>query len=458
MRVGVYLRISHDPEGTSTATARQEEDCRKYAASHGWDVTDVFRDEDVSAYQRTVKRPEFERMLAAIRDRQIDGVLAWKMDRLSRRQRDLVRLDEECEAVAGAILTVVEGIDTRQASGRFVGELLVSMARMESENSSVRVARKHLERAAAGKPSTGGNRMFGYSRDRMTILPDEAALIREASRRILAGESLRGVCRDWRERGVKTTTGRRWSVTPLRHLLQSAALAGQRDLHGVVSAGTWPAIITPAEHGHLRAVLEAPSRFAGRGARRYLLTGGLARCGRCGGALVGRAGKYTCSKQPNNHNCGKVARRADLVEELVRESVLVALDGVDIRKYMEEPSKAADGLLEAIRGDEQALLTLEDDYRVERVIGRPEYFRSRDTLKGRIDANRARLGKANGHATLVGVVGAGETVRRLWAGRTLDWRRAIVAALVDKVEVLPYPAGQTKKVFDPSLINMTWRF
>ena len=127
--VGIYLRISDDRDGNQTATQRQEEDCRKFAELKGWSVGDVFEDVDLSAYKRNVKRPEFERMLRAIRNREIDGVLAWKIDRITRRQRDFVRLDEECEEAKAFIATVVDQIDTRNPTGRFVAELLVAQAK-----------------------------------------------------------------------------------------------------------------------------------------------------------------------------------------------------------------------------------------------------------------------------------------------------------------------------------------
>src|SRR4029453_231559 len=159
-RLGVYLRISEDKDGSQAATKRQLEDCTKWATDRGYNVVDVFEDVDLSAFKRTVKRPEFERMLAAVRDRDIDGVVAWKIDRISRRQRDLVRLDEECEEAGGFICTVVDNIDTRDPTGRFVAELLVAQARMESQNMSTRIARAHESMAGDGRPQTGGTRLF----------------------------------------------------------------------------------------------------------------------------------------------------------------------------------------------------------------------------------------------------------------------------------------------------------
>src|SRR5690606_10504969 len=137
--VGIYLRISDDRDGTQTATERQREACEAFAATHGLVVADVFEDVDTSAYRRGVTRPEFERLLTAVAEKHIDGVLAWKVDRITRRMRDFVRLDEACEEVGGFIVTVTDGIDTRTPTGRFVAELLVAQGRMESSNTATRV-------------------------------------------------------------------------------------------------------------------------------------------------------------------------------------------------------------------------------------------------------------------------------------------------------------------------------
>ena len=459
-RVGIYLRISEDRDGQQTATKRQRADCRRFAKSHGWEAVDVFEDVDTSAFKKGVRRPEFERMLESVRDKDVDGVLAWKMDRITRRQRDLVRLDEACEEAGAFIATVVENIDTREPTGRFVAELLVAQARMESENSSIRVTRKHEEMAKAGRPSLGGTRMYGYSKDRMTIVPEEAALIREAMQRVFAGEGLRGICRDWEQREVVTPTGRPWIQTPLKRMLLSSALSGQRALNGVLTSGTWPAIISPADTRRLQLILNDPARLKRVTARSYLLTGML-RCGLCDQPLVARprddgVRRYVCARQPGNSNCGKIARLADPGEEVVRESLFAALDGVDLRNYMEEPNGNTDELVDAIRVDEEARQQLADDFYVEKRISRAEFFSARDRLVARIEANRRQLTQANGHGLLNTVVGAGETVREQWTERGLDWQRAIMGAVIDNVVIAPATKGRTR--FDPTLVTIEWKF
>lgn len=460
-RVGVYLRISADPDGSQSATGRQREDCQRYAASHGWEVADVFEDVDLSAYKRGVKRPEFERMLESVAQRSIEGVLCWKMDRISRRMRDLVRLDEACEEAKGFIATVVEGIDTRQSTGRFIAELLVAQARMESENTSTRVKRAHEEKARKGRPVVGGFRPFGYTADMMTIMDEEAELIREAARRILAGESLRGICLDWERRGVKSPAGKPLTPTPLRRMLMSGTLSAQREYEGTVTKGTWPAILSTDETVRLRAILGNPARLTHNGTgRKYLLTG-ILRCGRCGHPMVGRRRedrrrRYICDARPGKGNCGRMCRVADKVEGIVKEAVFAALDGADVAAYMKHSARETDAaIIDAISRDEGALETLGADYYVNASISRTQFFSAQKTLTARLERNRARLAQSRGETMAAQVVGAGEEVRRVWDEKPLSWQQAVISAVIDHIDILP--AKRRGKVFDPTLVEPIWR-
>src|SRR5204863_1785232 len=95
-RVAIYTRLSRDPDGTQTATARQEAACRTFAELREWEVADVYEDVDVSAF-RDVERPAYERLLQVVTRRQVDTVLVWKLDRLARRPSDFERFWSLCE-------------------------------------------------------------------------------------------------------------------------------------------------------------------------------------------------------------------------------------------------------------------------------------------------------------------------------------------------------------------------
>src|SRR5262245_61793075 len=89
-RCALYLRISDDREGEAKGVERQRRDCRKYARERGWQIVAEFTDNDISASSFTKKtRPEYKRMLQLVKSGDVDVVLAWSLDRLYRRPREL---------------------------------------------------------------------------------------------------------------------------------------------------------------------------------------------------------------------------------------------------------------------------------------------------------------------------------------------------------------------------------
>ena len=130
----------------------------------------------------------------------------------------------------------------------------------------------------------------GTRRAGIKVNPGEARLVKEAARRVLAGESLYSVCNDWTARGVPTVTGAAWNTKTLRQILTSGRNAGWRDHHGEPVAKSdppeWKPIIDEDTWRQLRPVLLDPARKRTRVARSYLLGWRLLRCGRCGGPLV----------------------------------------------------------------------------------------------------------------------------------------------------------------------------
>lgn len=460
VRAALYLRISEDRDGNQTATARQREDCAKFAESRGWEIADVFEDVDVSAFDKRVKRPEFERLLTAVREGQIDAVVAWKLDRLTRRLRDFSRLDEECETAGARIVTLVDGVDTSTSAGRVVATIMTGMARAESENISVRGARKARELALAGRPGSGGTRPYGYTYDRMSLVPGEVTVIREAVDRILNGEGLKGVCRDLERRGITTPTGKHWQPPAFKRMLTSGQIAGIRNHQGTVTPGVWPSVITADESVRLCALLNSPERRTTvTSARSYLLSG-IARCGLCGVPTVSRRTteklrRYVCTKRPGSVACGRIGRDAEKVEARVRTALFDSLTGDALARLINESDgDVADGLLDAIRADEEALAQLTRDHYVLRLIDRAMFFAAADPLKASIAENRAKLAKRNGRSILDDVR-SGAPLRERWDTATFEWKRDVLLATVDHVAIDPTKPGSG---WHPEAIRVVWRF
>ena len=462
IRVGVYARISVDTDGTQTATARQLEDCRAFADRRHWEVADVFEDVDTSAFQPKAKRPQFERLLVSIRNGDIDGVVVWKLDRLSRQQRDLVRVMEACEPRRGFIASVMEPIDTREPHGQFIAEMLVAQARMESANSSTRQRRKAVEQREKGVPPPSGIRCFGYAMGYATIVPEEAALVREAVDSLFAGRGINGMCKEWERRGVKTTQGNGWRTQGFKRFITSSTISGQREYEGRLTPGTWPALISPEETTRLRGLFPSQGALPAIGTARKNLLTGIVRCGLCGERMNGNnradeAPRYVCRKQPGYRQCGKVSTLAIPVEALVFEMVVAALDDTALAEALSARGEQDDGLLTAVRQDEQALEALANDFYVEQLVSREEFFVARNGLTKRLEANRQKLARRDARGAIGAFVGAGGTLRAAWAAGTLDWRRAVVSSLLDRVLIMP-TEKKGRVPFDAERVRPVWRY
>ena len=83
--VAIYARISQDRASEGLGVQRQLKDCRAEAVRRGWTVADEYVDDDISAYTGK-SRPNYRRMLDDLRDRRVDSVIVWHLDRLHRRQ------------------------------------------------------------------------------------------------------------------------------------------------------------------------------------------------------------------------------------------------------------------------------------------------------------------------------------------------------------------------------------
>jgi site-specific DNA recombinase len=448
IRAAVYLRISDDQAGEQLATGRQRKDCLEFCERNGWEVADVFEDIDYSGFTGK-RRPGFESMLAAVREGEAGAVVAWKIDRLHRNLRDFVRLDETCAAAGAIIRTLADGVDTSTPSGQMVATMLVAQGRMESANTSTRVKRAMAQHAAEGKPRFGPYRAFGYDRRMDQIEPDEAEFIREAVRRLLAGETLYSICRDFNARGSRTSRCNEWSPTTLKRVVTSAYISGQREHLGVLSPGKWEAIISPQDLKRVRAMVAARAR-PGRPALSPLA--GIIKCGVCHQTMSHwvqpvRPRRYRCSKQPGALNCGHVTVAADPVEKAVGEAVLVVVEGVELPTVAADNSAAADAII-AIEAD---MAELAGDYYNRKLIGKVEFLSVRDDLQAKLDKARAALARVPASNRPVKQVGRDE-----WEAMDVGTRREIAAMLLDRVEVLPAPkVGRVP--FDPKRLVFIWR-
>jgi DNA invertase Pin-like site-specific DNA recombinase len=234
----IYCRISKDRIGAGLGVDRQLSDCQELAARLGWTVAAVHTDNDISAYSGK-PRPGYRALLADVEAGRADAVIAWHTDRLHRSPAELETYIEVCERRTVPTHCVKAGaLDLTTASGRMTARILGAVARQEVEHSVERIRGQKMQAAQAGK-YRGGRRPFGYEADGVTVRPAEAALVLDASRRVLLGESLSSIVREWNAAGIAVSTWHpplqpflQWTPTALQRVLRRARNAALIECDG----------------------------------------------------------------------------------------------------------------------------------------------------------------------------------------------------------------------------------
>lgn len=458
-RIAIYTRLSRDPDGAQTATERQEADCRAVAAVRGWEVAQTYSDVDLSAYRRGVERPGWEQLLADLEAGVVDGVLVWKLDRLVRRASEFERFWTVCEDADAVLASATEPIDTSNELGITIVRILVAFAQLESATMSVRIRSALEAKARRGGAHKGGRRPYGLDPTWTQLIPDEAARVREACDRILAGDSLRSIVLDWNRQEVPSASGGTWSTQALRRLLLSRRLAGEREHHGdVVGAGDWPAIVDAEVLDRVAVVLNDPTRRTRVGRPASHLLTGILRCGKCGARMrtsttINGRRRYACPPKPDG--CNGVTIVADPTDELVARQVLARLRDATLPA---EPRLEVAGdehlLVAELTAVDEALVELAGDYYQRRALGRAEYFATRDGIAAQAEDLRARLDQLRAGQERRRIAAHGPDLADTWPDLPLDDRRALVSALVDSVVVAVATRGNR---FDPGRVELAWR-
>jgi site-specific DNA recombinase len=445
-RAAIYLRVSLDPTGEMLTVTRHDEDCRKLAEQRGWQIVETFTDNSISA-KGDAHRPAFDAMLQAIENGEIDTVVAWSLDRLTRNARDRLALVDACRK-HGTIISLAKGsdMDPTTASGRLVIGVLGEAAQMEIDQKSERQTAAARQRAKLGRAPIG-TRLTGYTPNGETI-PDEAALIRRIYDLFYAGESLYGICQTLNAEGVPTRRKTRpWNPATVRGILTNPRYCGravyQREVTG--GRGNWEPLVTDEVFDVIQARLTDPRRLTRRmGMDRKYLGSGLYLCAECKEPIrSGSRARYIC-------RLGHFARVSHRVDELVQ-----AVVAERIRTTSEEIAARMDTTTAPDWTDELKALrdrraATEADYDNDLIDGR-RYKAKMERIAAEMEKLQTRMARSSNKAALAEIM-ASDDPPKAFLDSSLMIRRAVIDALV-RVEVHRAPRG--RKEFDESSVEVT---
>jgi len=466
-RAVIYVRISQDRTGAGLGVDRQREDCEALAHRMGWQVVETYVDNDVSAYSGKTRKG-YRQMLADLDAGVATFVIAWHTDRLHRSPTELEEYISLSEKRGVATHTCQAGIiDLSTPSGRMTARILGAVARQESEHKGERVRRARLQKAEAGEWG-GGIRPFGWGvpsgevrkatdpetgeeydvpvLDYNQVQPEEARHVLEASEALLAGKSLRSLTKDFNDRGITTSRGNRWTAVDMRDMLSRARNAGIAVYRGKeIGPGKWQPIVSEETWRAVVRLLTDPARRTTPGNQPKWLGSLLYECGNpdcpCPGPMrVSRSGNK--GHQPA-YRCqtGQVTRRADVLDDYVRDVILQRLSRPDAAGLLLPlADKTAVAELQkqqvALRSRLTALAAAFGAGEVDAA----QLAEGSNVINGQLSAVLAQLAGAASKDPLVDLVGVADPWA-VWEGMELEQRRNVLRSLVT-VRVRPGRRGR----------------
>ncbi len=471
VRVGKYARISLDESGDAFGVDRQLfiGDAR-VAQYGGWEVVEEYVDNNLRASGKPLRRPAYERMLSDIREGRIDAIVAYDLDRLTRRPYEMEELLRECEAAGLRYLaTESDFIDIKTSDGVLILRIKCAVAAQEAARIKQRTRDKMEEIARKGLPHAGGARAYGYARNKVDIVPEEAARIVEAAARVLAGETVSSICTRWNTQGVPTAgkwhppmNVNLWRPVNLRTILLSARIAGFREHRGQITrTAIWEPIIDEGTQAELRAILDPPTCRPRRNVARHLLVG-LLFCGKCGHRLGSgtnnKSRAYRCSKVVGDRNgCDGLSIKAEPVEEWLIEQLLYRGDVVNLASVLraQQSAEVAPEALDEVAALEARLLELDDMF-TEGQLDRARHGRAVAQVNEKLSAALRLVERQRSHSEVDAFLADGRTLRTWWDDdhTTTAEKRALLMRVFGPITVGEGRRGF--KAFDASRLNFEY--
>ena len=304
MKAVIYARYSSDNQREESIEGQIRE-CTAFAEKNGITILRHYIDRAFSA--KTDNRPEFQNMIKDSGKRLFDMIIVWKLDRLSRSQKDtLIMLEDVFLANDCDFVSMMESFDTSTAFGRAIVGILAAFAQLERENIKERTMMGRAARIAKGHYN-GSHPPLGYKFlpgcNDLVVDPFEAAIVREIFSLFLSGNSINGIAARMAEKYGKV---RNWNGTTVRRVLGNPIYIGKVRQNGELFDGLHEPIISETDFYMANAILVHNKEVQKQSCRSVSLLTGLLYCGDCGARMQPR--RITRGYDLRRYVCYSVSR------------------------------------------------------------------------------------------------------------------------------------------------------
>ena len=476
MLAAIYVRVSTEEQANKDLSIpAQQARCVAFCQAQGWDVYDCYIDDGYSA--KNLDRPAVKRLLRDAENKKFGAVVVFKLDRISRKQKDILTLLEDIfEPLDIGFKSVTQAFDTTTPFGKAALGMLAVFAQLEREQTIERVNEAIKEAARQGR-FLGGPIPFGYEYDKLTktftINEPQAEIVRWIYETYIQGEyGFEYIAELLSERCIKPPgSAKRWARSTVRQMLKNSFLAGFIEYDGKLFPGKHPAIITLDQY-HTAAALQG--RRTNSTIAPPALLSGLIYCAECGAKVRHKKvyqsytyretnkstqTYYVCYSRDKiskayivDPNCPNGYHRADIVEDWVihqlhqyslNEKMLQKLaKELLARGNCHETETKLTAAKKEMGGLQRKLSKWYDAFEKDVISADDLFERIRDLRERKkmleeeiVHLEEAAIDEA---ARIISVQDIIDTIRNfdvVWAEATHEERRAILASLIEKITV-----------------------
>lgn len=286
--VAGYLRVSTDEQAEhGVSLPSQKSRIIAYCQSQGWNLHDLYIDDGYSG--KNLNRPAIQRLITDAKEQKIGAVIVIKLDRLSRRQKDVLYLLEDVfEPASVGFKSVSEPFDTTTPFGKAAIGMMAVFAQLERETIVERVKEGKKEAAKQGR-FMGGPIAQGYNYNHETKKLEIDSIQADVVRFIFneyvnSGKGYQHIADCLNERHTPPAgNSKKWSKGTIRMMLHNPFFAGMVKHKGIMYKGQHPAIITEEQFNNVQNIQIVRSRYNPE-SESGLLTG-IIYCGECGARM-----------------------------------------------------------------------------------------------------------------------------------------------------------------------------
>jgi len=458
MRVLGYVRVSTENQLENYSVEEQAARIRAYCAAKGWDLLRIYTDGGFSG--GNTKRPALQKMLGDIQKGTASAVVVYKLDRLSRSQKDTLTLIEDCFlANQTDFISINENFDTSTPFGRAMIGMLSVFAQLEKDQITERFTMGRIGRGKAGYYHGGGFAPTGYDyKDGLLVVNEyEAMQVREAFQLFTAGKSLHAIARLLNE-----SYAAHWTPSKVYTALQNSVYIGQVHFRGESYAGVHKPLIDRKLFLAANCLLKSGERESRKTTAQktpyragYLLSS-LVYCARCGARYAANHGYYKCYSRAKSNakyivdpDCRNDNWKIEDLDRIICEEVdkLISRPGVlDVLRQSESPPQEPDreSIRRRVREIESQSSKLVDLYQAGAIPLENAAARL-GSLSREKEKLQSALAKEDGAPATCRLADTAESYRRGFRASGTDERRMFLASLIERV------------VVDGKSVEMRWR-